>query len=180
MQIHLQSEFPPGSNSHIEQGLQRVFNRLVRTMYRHELIRQTTNYLRETLQSDRVFLYYFYRQWRGQVIFESLTNNKFSILGLQGADNCFNDEYASLYLAGRIRAISDIELEPIQTVHRDFLHSIQVRAYLVVPILNPGGLCGLLVAHHCQQPYSWSLSDIDLMQTAAQLLATDSSIPGEI
>lgn len=176
MQIHSQSEFDPNSNPHIEEGLQRVLNRLVRTMDRNTLIRQTTHELRQTLQVDRVVLYYFYWQWYGQVTFESLSNNKFSILGSTGTDNCFNDEYAALYLAGRVKAIADIELEPIHTCHRDFLRSIQVRANLVVPILIPKGLWGLLVAHHCQKPRSWSPSDIELMQTAAQTLATDANI----
>ncbi|KAF3891141.1 MULTISPECIES: GAF domain-containing protein [Nostocales] len=176
MQIHSQSEVGPSANTHIEQGLQRVLDRLVRTMHRDEFIRHTTNQLRETLASDRVVLYYFYWQWHGQVTFESLSHNKFSILGSTGADDCFSDKYAGLYLAGRVRAIADIELEPILTCHRDFLRSIQVRANLVVPIVIPRGLWGLLAAHHCQQPRSWSPSDIELMQTAAQTLATDSNI----
>ncbi len=66
-----------------------------------------------------------------------------------------------------------IESAAIHACHRDFLRSIQVRANLVVPILTPKGLWGLLVAHHCQQPYSWAQSDIELMQIAAQTLATD-------
>ncbi len=176
MQIHPQSEFDPSPNGHTEQGLQRVLNRLIQKMHRDALIRQTTHQLRESLQIDRVVLYYFYWQWQGQVTFESLNDDEFSILGSTGADNCFNDEYAALYLAGRVRAIADIELEPIQPCHRDFLRSIQVRANLAVPILIPRGLWGLLVAHHCQTPRSWSQSDVELMQTAAQTLATDSNI----
>ncbi|YAF95707.1 MAG: GAF domain-containing protein [Nodularia sp. CChRGM 3473] len=173
MQIHPHSDFDPSRNGHTEQGLQRVLSRLVRTMHRNALIRQTTNELREILQVDRVVLYYFYWQWQGQVTFEALSSDEFSILGSTGADNCFNDEYAALYLAGRVKAIADIELEPIQACHQDFLRSIQVRANLVVPILIPKGLWGLLAAHQCQQPRSWMQSDLELMQTAAQTLATD-------
>ncbi|MBH8554381.1 GAF domain-containing protein [Nostocaceae cyanobacterium CENA357] len=176
MQIHPHSEFDPSPNGRTEQGLQRVLNSLIKKMHRDALIRQTTNQLRESLQVDRVVLYYFYWQWQGQVTFESLSDDKFSILGSTGADNCFNDEYAALYLAGRVRAIADIELEAIHPCHRDFLRSIQVRANLAVPILIPKGLWGLLVAHHCQTPCSWSQSDVELMQTAAQTLATDSNI----
>jgi GAF domain-containing protein len=107
---------------------------------------------------------------------ESLSSKEFSILCSTGADNCFNNEYTALYLARRVRAIADIELEPIQPCHQDFLRSIQVRANLAIPILIPRGLWGLLVAHHCQMPRCWSQSDIELMQTAAQTLATDSNI----
>ncbi|MEH1781686.1 GAF domain-containing protein [Nostoc sp.] len=171
MQIHPHSEFNH-SRDRREQGLQKLLDRLVKTMQRDELVRQTTNQLRESLQVDRVVLYYFYGQWQGQVTFESLSSKEFSILGSTGPDGCFNDEYAALYLAGRVKAIADIELEPIESCHRDFLRNMQVRANLVVPILIPRGLWGLLAAHHCQGSHSWSPSDIEMMQTGAQTLAT--------
>jgi GAF domain-containing protein len=172
VQIHPHSEF----NQNREQGLQKLLNRLVKTMQRDELVRQTTSQLRESLQVDRVALYYFYGQWQGQVTFESLSSQEFSILGSTGPDDCFNNEYAALYLAGRVRAIADIELEPIESCHRDFLSSMQVRANLVVPILIPRGLWGLLAAHHCQGPHDWSPSDMEMMKIGAQTLATDRNI----
>ncbi|MBN4003092.1 GAF domain-containing protein [Nostoc sp. LPT] len=175
MQIHSHSEFHQSSDRR-QQGLQKLLARLVRTMQRDELVRQTINQLRESLQVDRVVLYYFYGQWQGQVTFESLSSKELSILGSTGPDDCFNDEYAALYLAGRVKAIADIELEPIQPCHRDFLRNIQVRANLIVPILIPRGLWGLLVAHHCQGPHYWSPSDIEMMQIGAQTLATDRNI----
>jgi GAF domain-containing protein len=176
VQIHSHPEFDPRSNPPVEQGLRKVLDRLVKTMQRDALIRQTTYELRESLQVDRVVLYYFYWQWQGQVTFEALSSEEYSILGSTGQDNCFTDEYAALYLAGRVRAIADTNIEPLKACHRDFLHSIQVRANLVVPILVPKGLWGLLVAHHCQAPRDWSPADINLMQAAAKTLATDSNI----
>jgi GAF domain-containing protein len=112
------------------------------------------------------------------VTFESFSSQEFSILGFTGPDDCFNGEYAALYLAGRNRTINDIEIESIQDCHKDFLRSIRVRANLVVPILIPRGLWGLLVAHHCQQTHSWLSSEIELMQGAAKVLATDPNILG--
>ncbi|MGV0102100.1 putative protein SYNPCC7002_A0852 [Nostoc sp. DSM 114160] len=175
MKIHPHSEFNH-SCDRSEQGLQKLLDRLVKSIQRDELVQQTTNQLRESLQVDRVVLYYFYSQWEGQVTFESLSSQEFSILGSTGPDDCFNNEYAALYLAGRVRAIADIELEPIQPCHRDFLRSMQVRANLVVPIVIPKGLWGLLVAHQCQGPHYWSPSDIETVQTGAQTLATDRNI----
>jgi GAF domain-containing protein len=172
VQLHSHAEFDPNSNRPAEPGLQRVLQRLVQTMQRDTLVRQTTNNLRESLQVDRVLLYYFYSQWHGQVTFEALNSEEFSILGSSGPDECFNDEYAALYLAGRTRAIADIESEPINPCHRDFLRTLQVRANLVVPVLVPKGLWGLLVAHHCQAPHIWTESDIQLMQGGAKTLAT--------
>ncbi|MEO8891605.1 MAG: GAF domain-containing protein [Coleofasciculaceae cyanobacterium] len=159
-------------------GLQKVFDRLSATLARDTLVQQTTNYLRDFLQVDRVVLYYFYREWEGRVTFESLSASKFSIIGSTGPDQCFNSEYAALYEAGRVRAIANIETEPIAICHRDFLRNMKVRANLVVPVLinTNKRLWGLLVAHHCQDTRTWSQLDIETMQTAAAKLATSPSI----
>jgi GAF domain-containing protein len=156
--------------------LRRIFLRLHRTMERDDLVQTTTNDLRNFLQVDRVLVYHFYTQWNGQVTFESLSHAKFSILGSTGPDQCFSDEYAALYLANRVRAIADIETEPIADCHRDFLRYLAVKANLVVPILTAHGLWGLLVAHHCQSPRSWSEAEVERVQSGALTLASAPSI----
>ena len=159
-----------------DQGLSRIANRLAQSLERDTLVQKTTDELRNLLQADRVVLYYFYRRWKGQVTFESLRADNLSILGSTGADDCFNDEYGGLYLAGRVRAIADIETEPIQECHQDFLRSLHVRANLVVPVLTSKGLWGLLIAHHCQATHQWSAEEIKRMQQSATRLATAPAI----
>jgi GAF domain-containing protein len=159
-----------------DSSLQTIFDRLSRDLSRDTLIQTTTDRLRTELHADRLVLYYFYYKWSGRVTFESLSDKKFSILGSSGPDQCFNGEYAKLYEAGRVRAIPDIESEPIEACHRDFLRDLQVKANLVVPVLTAKGLWGLLVAHQCQSTYDWLPSEIIAMQTAAQQLAMSPSI----
>ncbi len=157
-------------------SLQTIFDRLSRDLARDTLIQSTTDELRKTLNADRVVLYYFYYQWAGRVTFESLSDPKFSILGASGPDQCFNSEYAKLYEDGRVRAIPDIESEPIQPCHRDLLRELAVKANLVVPVLIDRGLWGLLVAHQCQTTYAWSSAEISTMQSGAEKLAMSDSI----
>ncbi len=162
-------------NSEVD-AMQGILQRLNQSMQRDQLVQSTTDDIRNFLQVDRVVLYYFYNQWEGQVTFESLSDRIFSIYGSTGPDQCFNDEYAALYLEGRVRAIEDIETEPIEACHRDFLRHLKVRANLVVPILTDKGLWGLLAAHHCQGSNTWSEADIKRMQEGALLLASAPSI----
>jgi GAF domain-containing protein len=157
-------------------SLQRIFDRLCRDLARDTKIQVTTHELRQMLNVDRLVLYYFYYKWSGRVTFESLSDEKFSILGSTGPDECFNGEYAKLYENGRVRAITDIESEPIQACHRDFLRQLQVKANLVVPIVTARGLWGLLVAHHCQSTYAWNPVEIAAMGAAAINLAMIPSI----
>jgi GAF domain-containing protein len=157
-------------------ALERIFDRLQRDLSRDILIQSTTNRLRQQLNADRLVLYYFYYKWSGRVTFESLSDEKFSVLGSSGPDGCFNGEYAALYEVGRTRAIADIESEPIAECHRDFLRDIQVKANLVVPVLNNRGLWGLLAAHQCQTIYHWTPTEIAAMQAGANELAKSPSI----
>jgi GAF domain-containing protein len=159
-----------------DSSLQTIFDRLSRDLARDKLIQATTDELRKLMNADRIVLYYFYYQWSGRVTFESLSDKKFSILGASGPDGCFNGEYAKLYEHGRIRAIPDIETEPIQPCHRDLLRELQVKANLVVPVLTERGLWGLLAAHHCQSTYNWRPSEISAMLTGAHQLATFPSV----
>jgi GAF domain-containing protein len=176
--ISLPEESNPDASLHGDPKLRRVATDLSRTLERDYLVRQITADLQQRLEIDRVVLYYFYRQWKGQVTFEALSDPKFSIFGSTGPDACFNDEYAALYLAGRVRAIADIETEPIADCHRDFLRAMQVRANLVVPVLIPQGLWGLLVAHHCRSTRAWTESDVGAMRQGAETLAIAPSIRG--
>jgi GAF domain-containing protein len=171
-------QFKSETDSYSDSGLSRVINHLSVTLERDSLVKQVTDDLHQKLSVDRVLLYYFYCQWKGRVTFEVLSDPKFSIFGSTGPDECFNDDYAEMYLAGRVRAIADIESEPIADCHRDFLRDLQVRANLVVPVLIPDGLWGLLVAHHCQSTYPWTEADIVAMQQGAETLAMAPSVRG--
>lgn len=152
-------------------GLGKLLHRLAQGLNRDQLVQDTTDDLRHLLNIDRVVLYYFYSHWKGQVTFESLSRSAQSIYGSTGPDECFNGDYAAMYEAGRVRAIPDIEIEPMAPCHRDMLRQMQVRANLVVPIRTAEkGLWGLLVAHH-GQVRSWSAADVAEMQHRAATLA---------
>ncbi|MEM8809395.1 MAG: GAF domain-containing protein [Cyanobacteria bacterium P01_G01_bin.38] len=156
--------------------MRRVADRLARTLKRDALVQEILDDLQTYYGCDRVVLYYFYRQWKGQVTAESLSALEYSIYGSTGADDCFNDEYAQLYLDGRVRTMDDVEMAGLDPCHLSFLKNIQVRANLVAPVLTGQGLWGLLVAHHCQQTRHWSAQDVSKIQTAAQKLATSPSV----
>ncbi len=163
-------------SNEVKDGFQSILQRLNQKMERDKLVQNTTDDLRKILQVDRVLLYHFYTMWEGQVTVESLSDKKFSISGSTGPNQCFGDEYAAMYLEGRVRAIADIETEPIQTCHRDFLRYLQIRANLVVPILTSRGLWGLLITHHCTSSRYWSELDIERMKQGALILSSAPSI----
>jgi GAF domain-containing protein len=157
--------------------LEKTFDRLRRYLAEDDLTQSILDELRQTMAVDRVVLYSFNSERVGQVIFESLSDRKLSILSSSEADECFNSEYTQLYEDGRIRAIVDIESEQIESCHRDFLRELQVKANLVVPILIEKRLWGLLVAHHCRATFDWSALEIQAMQSTARNLSSVADRP---
>ena len=157
-------------------GLKKLLHRLSKNLTEDRLVSDVTESVRKKLGVDRVVLYYFYRQWEGRVTFESLSSDRYSIFGSTGPDECFNGEYAQLYLQGRVKAISNIATASIAECHRDFLLNMEVQANLVAPILVRSELWGLLVAHHCQSPFNWSDEHITIMKTGAKQLVDARSI----
>ena len=159
-----------------DRSLGKILNRINLSLERDNLVKQTLEQLREKLLVDRIVLYYFYREWEGQVTCESLVAPKFSILGSTGPDECFNGEYARMYEQGRVRAIENIETEAIAPCHRDFLRDLQVKGNLVVPVIDRKRLWGLLIAHQCRNTRIWYPEDIQAIQEAATTLACSDSI----
>ncbi len=157
-------------------GLNSVLNRLTNKLQQDWLVNDSLHELRNLLNVDRVVLYYFYSQWKGQVTFEALSDRKYSIICSTGPDDCFNLQYAELYLSGRIKLTDDVETATISDCHRDFLRNMQVRSNLVAPVLPHGKLWGLLVAHHCQDVRTWQAADVDLIREYAHNLAAAPSI----
>lgn len=166
---HLPSE--EANASEVNGGLQRILNRLNQRLAQDLVVQPTLNALRQQLGVDRVVLYYFYSQWRGQVTSEALSEPILSIYGSSGPDGCFDDAYAQLYLAGRVSAIADITTAQIHACHLEFLQGLQVRANLVAPILVQDRLWGLLVAHHCHSTHEWTEADIALIKQTGEQLA---------
>jgi GAF domain-containing protein len=159
-----------------KRGLNEVLNRITNKLQQDSVVSDTLHDMRNHLNVDRVVLYYFYAQWKGQVTFESVTDERYSIICSTGPDECFNLEYATLYLAGRINAIDNIETAVISDCHRDFLRSLEVQSNLVAPVLSNGNLWGLLVAHHCQNVRAWQSTDIDYIRQLSISLAESPSI----
>ncbi len=126
--------------------------------------------VRQLLQTDRVIVYRFEPDWSGVVAVESVSSDWVSILGATIQDTC-SETYLEPYKQGRTSAIEDIYTANISQCHVDLLARYQVRANLVVPILQRENLWGLLIAHHCSQPRQWQQWEVELLLQLATHMA---------
>jgi diguanylate cyclase (GGDEF)-like protein/PAS domain S-box-containing protein len=92
-------------------------------------------------------------------------------LGKTIKDACFEDTALSGYQQGQTKAIDDIYHANLNPCHIEFLEEFQVRANLVVPILQGEELWGLLIAHHCLDRRKWTHSEIDFLEKLATQVA---------
>ena len=150
--------------------------RIRQSLHLEEILETTVAEVRQYLQTDRVLIYRFDADWEGSVVVESVAANWTPTLGETIRDTCFQEGRWQKYARGRIQAIDDLEQSDLTACHRALLDRFQVRANLVVPIIQGRGandrpqLWGLLIAHHCASPRPWRSFEIDfLIQLADQV-----------
>jgi two-component system, cell cycle sensor histidine kinase and response regulator CckA len=135
-----------------------------------EILQTTVDEVRHFLQTDRVLIFQFSPDYTGTVVVESVGAEWPSRLAVEIRDECLAESYLETFRQGHITAKSDIYTANIDPCHRDLLATFQVRANLVVPILQDEHLWGLLIVHHCAAPRQWQTLEMDLLrQLALQL-----------
>jgi PAS domain S-box-containing protein len=113
------------------------------------VLSRTVERVRAELNTDRVVIFRFHPDWQGEVIMESVGAEWLSLLTTTIFDPCFREHLIEPYRQGRIGVLADI------------------RANLVVPILQGENLWGLLIVHHCSTSRQWQQSEIDLLRQLA-------------
>ncbi len=130
--------------------------------------------VRQSIQADRVGIFKFYPESHfddGEFVAEALVPGFSSVMLTKVHDHCFGERYAPLYAQGRIQVLEDVQAGDLLECHTGVLAQFQVRANLIVPLLNGGTLWGLLCVHQCSGPRKWQDADVNLTQQIANQLA---------
>lgn len=141
-----------------------------RSLQLNDVLSATVCRVRAFLGADRVFIFQFQPDWQGEVIMESVGEEWTAALSASLFDPCFRDHYIEAYRQGRIGMIADIEIADIRPCHLEFLQQFEVKANLVVPILQNNHLWGLLIVHQCSRPREWQRSEVAAIQRIATQL----------
>jgi signal transduction histidine kinase len=153
-----------------EQLLGGMNQRIRQSLNLDEVLNTAVEEVRQFLACDRAIIYRFNPDWSGTLVVESVGEGWTPTLGRNIQDNCFKATKAYQYQQGRIRAIEDIHNASLTPCHIELLERFQVRANLVVPILQGDKLWGLLIAHHCSRTRQWQEPEVELLrQLSVQL-----------
>jgi methyl-accepting chemotaxis protein PixJ len=110
---------------------------------------------REIIKADRLVVYRFMADNSGYIAGESSGMGISSAINEQVNDPCIPDELLAAYAKGRVIANDNVADSNYHPDHKSLLIRLDIKANLIVPIVQNGNLLGLLVAHHCQHPHAW-------------------------
>ncbi|HEY9639516.1 MAG TPA: GAF domain-containing protein, partial [Coleofasciculaceae cyanobacterium] len=129
--------------------------------------------VRQLLAADRVGMFRFYPDagWDdGEFVSEAVDPAFTSAMAQKIHDHCFGDQFAIHYQRGRVQAVADIHAAGLSDCHIQVLSQFQVRANLVVPLLQGAKLWGLLCIHQCRAPRQWQPIEIEFVNQIANHL----------
>jgi len=150
-----------------ERLMAEIARRIRRSLDLEEILSTTVEEVRQFLQADRAIVYQLQPDGSGVVAMESVAAGWVSILGRIIDESCFRGSLISDYQQGRVSAIEDIYTAGLSEPYIDLLAQFQVRANLVVPILQGEQLWGLLIAHQCSGTRHWKPVEISLLNQLA-------------
>ncbi len=161
-----------------ERLVARVVNKLYQSGNIQNLFDTVVREIRRSLGADRVTIFQFHpdsNYQQGQFVAEEVVGGYISTMTAPIYDAQWLGKRLSAYQEGQCSAISDITARsPLGTFPDspdaiDVLSAYEVRANLVVPLLEDRVLWGVLCVQQCSGPRQWKDMEIDLVrQIAAQ------------
>nr|6OZA_A Chain A, Two-component sensor histidine kinase [Nostoc sp. PCC 7120 = FACHB-418]6OZA_B Chain B, Two-component sensor histidine kinase [Nostoc sp. PCC 7120 = FACHB-418]6OZA_C Chain C, Two-component sensor histidine kinase [Nostoc sp. PCC 7120 = FACHB-418] len=177
-----------------ESVLRRITARIRQSLELEDIITATTAEVRALLGTDRVMIYKFHPDGSGQVIAESIYENRLpSLLGLNFPADDIPPQARELLVKSKVRSIVDVatgmigqspvhDLEtgelisedicyrPVDSCHVEYLTAMGVKSSVVAPIFCQDELWGLLVSHHSENR-TVSEDELEAMQMIVDQLA---------
>ncbi|MCU0570760.1 MAG: response regulator [Oculatellaceae cyanobacterium Prado106] len=123
--------------------------------------------VRQFALADRAFIYRFNPNFSGKIVVESVGEGWPAALDAEVEDTYFMETQGEEYRQGRIQVVEDVTTAGLTDCHRDMLQQFQIRANLVVPIIQGEHLWGLLVLSQCDHPRQWQPTEIELLRQLA-------------
>jgi PAS domain S-box-containing protein len=150
-----------------ERLIAEVTQKIHQSLELEKILQTTVDGVRQLLQTDRVLIFQLQQNGCGTILTESVGTEWISFLSTSYCDPCFNEKYIEPFSRGLTTVKPDIYDGSINPCHVKLLEKLQVRANLVVPILQDHYLWGMLIAHHCAVPRQWQTVEVDLLKEVA-------------
>ncbi|MEM8720017.1 MAG: GAF domain-containing protein [Cyanobacteria bacterium P01_G01_bin.39] len=151
----------------ISQLLEQITQSIHQSLDTKQIFTKATKEIRQLMNVDRVVIFRFEPESdydRGNFVAEDVTENFPSAMTIKLADLYFGEDLSLSYSSGKVLAVSDIHRGNLSDCHLRVLRQLQVRAKLVIPLLQGRQLWGLLCIHQCSHHRQWQELEIDLLK----------------
>jgi|JFJP01.1.fsa_nt_gi Signal transduction histidine kinase len=157
-----------------ERALARVIDRIRQTLDIDTIFSSTTQEVRQILQCDRVVVYHFISDRRGEFIFESKLSGGIP-LDQTEQKKIWLDTHLQYPKIGQYQnheplIIDDIFNASLSMSHLRVLEEFQIRAYILVPVFVGEILWGLLGAYQQTNTRNWEPREVSLLTQVANQL----------
>ncbi|WP_156113934.1 GAF domain-containing protein, partial [Myxosarcina sp. GI1] len=155
----------------------KLFNQITQAIRKsldtQKIFQTTVTKVRRLLQADRVAILRFdldadYSE--GEFVAESVLPEFKSALKEKIRDRCFGERCVINYHKGKVYTFADVKAENLTDCYYEILSHFQIKANLVIPLLEGNKLWGLLCIHQCSCPRQWQAEEIQFVQKIATQL----------
>ena len=154
-----------------ESVLREITQRIRKSLDLKTIFETSVREIRQFMETNRVGVFKLNSDSKfdgGEFVAESVGNGFESTLGIQIHNPGLAKRLEYLYQQGEVSAIHDIHQAGLPDDEIQFLARFQVRASLVLPLLNGASLWGFLCIDHCTAPRSWQKSEINFVKQIAE------------
>lgn len=154
-----------------EQLIKRLTQQIRQSLDLETILNTVVSEVQKLLASDRVSVYQIQPDGTGSVVAEAVVGDWTRTLHQKFPEEIFPKRSQKRDLEGQIYTLTDCDSEEISPCFADFLAKIQVKAELVVPIIQQDTVWGLLIVHQCSEPREWETWEIDLLKQLTSQVA---------
>lgn len=156
-----------------ERAIAQIVDKIRRTLDLETIFGTATTEVRQLLDTDRVAVLQFGESdgqspgRPGQFVSEDVVEPFVRAKQAWPIDPCFQSHLAQEYQQGRIFVVADIQKANLSPCHRQLLERFQVRASIILPLIEGDRLWGLLCIHQCRSPRQWHQKEIEFVRKIA-------------
>ncbi|MEZ2240024.1 MAG: CBS domain-containing protein [Microcoleus sp.] len=148
--------------------LTQIALRIHQSLNLEEILHASVDEVRQVLQADRVAILHLESSNSGIVVAESVAEDWSSILGEIFPDTMWQE--GESVQEQQIYAVPQIDQATLSPEKYARFQKAQIKAYLIVPILQDSNLWGMMCVHQCSNSRQWQSSEVDLLlQLATQV-----------
>ncbi|MGD1871713.1 MAG: GAF domain-containing protein [Mastigocoleus sp.] len=134
------------------------------------IFKNTAQEIRRSLRVDRVAVFRFDnsdKYERGKFIAEDVLPEFEAANGSIFEDYCFGENYVPQYTQGKILSVSNIYEAGYKDCYIKSLVELQIKAYIIIPLMEGKRLWGLLCIHQCSHFRNWTDEEIQFVTEVA-------------